>query len=71
MVKNGDDFFFFIVCMACQAFIATPHHLFFYGTVMSEILHIARSSSSAISCYEKTTVLITRIEKQRGNIKKS
>ena len=69
MVKNGDDFFFY--CLhGMPSFHSNTTSSVFYGTVMSEILHIARSSSSAISCYEKTSVLITRIEKQRGNIKK-
>ena len=40
-------------------------HLF--GTEMSEILPFVRSPSSVISLYEKTNVLITRMEKQGGN----
>ena len=46
----------------------------FYGTVIAEILGIARSSSSVISFYEITSALITPMEKQdknRGKLIKS
>ena len=33
-----------------------------YGTVMSEILSIERSTSSSVSFYEKSSALITRIK---------
>ena len=34
---------------------------------MSETVHIARSSSTVVSFYEKTSALKTRMEKQSGN----
>ena len=39
----------------------------FYGTVMSEILRIARSSSSVVIIYEKASALIISMEKQGEN----
>ena len=58
------------VFFTCQAFRATFHYLFFYGTVISEMLCIARLSSSVISFYEKTNARITRMKKQGGNREK-
>ena len=43
----------------------------FLRTVMSEILHISRLSSSVISFYKKNSALITRMEKQGRNRSKS
>ena len=59
-------FLFFLFFFACQTLIAKVHHVF-HGTMMSEFLQIARSSFSVIRFYEKTSALITQIEKQGGN----
>lgn len=42
----------------------------FYGTVSSDILHIAKSSSSVLSFDGKINELITRMEKHCGNRRK-
>ena len=63
-----DDFFLFF-CL--HAKLSWQHHIIcFYGSMMSMILHIGRSSSSVISFYEKTSALITRMKKQGGNRRK-
>ena len=67
LYDKRDNFSFLLY--ACQASIATFHHLF-YGTVIYETLRIARSFSSVISFCEKTSALIKRIEKQGGNRRK-
>ena len=64
--KHNNFSFFF---SACQTLIATLHHVF-HGTVMSEFLWSARSSFSVIRFYEKTSALITYMEKQGGNREK-
>ena len=55
LYDKHDDFFLLSACQTCD------------GTVMSETIRIATSSSSVISFYEKTSALITRMEKQGGN----
>ena len=42
----------------------------FYPTVMSEVLRIARASSSVTGFNEKCNVLINRMENQGGNRRK-
>ena len=44
---------FLFLVYECQIFTETFYHLFFKGTVMSEIFRIARSSSSVIRFNEK------------------
>ena len=51
----------------CFKVLSGLRFLFFHGTVMFRILHIARSSSSIISFYEKNSTIIMRMEKQGGN----
>lgn len=57
-----DDCSFFIVVMS--KFHNNILTSICYGTVVSEIISIARSSLSVVSIYEKSNALITRIEKQ-------
>ena len=63
-----DDLPFCIVRM--PKFHSNIQSFVFYGTVMSEILRISRSSSSVIGFNEKTSALIKRMEKQGGNKRK-
>ena len=62
---NVATFIFFIVCM--PNFHSNIPSSVFYGTMMPEILRIARSSCSFISFYEKTSALVTCMDKQGGN----
>ena len=54
--------FFFIVSM--PKFHSNIPSSIFYETVMFKILRIARSFSSVVSFYEKTSAHVTRIKKQ-------
>ena len=63
-------FFLFFYCSKLPKVDGNILLSIFYGTVMSEILRIARSSSSVALFYGKTNARIIRItwkEKQSGN----
>lgn len=63
-----DEFSFFNVQM--QNFHGNVSWSIFYGTVSSDILHIAKPSSSVLRFDGKTNELITRMEKHCGNRRK-
>ena len=63
-----EDFSFFIVRMP-NIHSNIPSSIF-YGTVLSEILRIARATSSFLNFSKKTAALLTRMENQGGNRRK-
>ena len=65
LFDKRDDFTFFIVRM--PNFHSNIPSSIFYGTVMSEVLRIARSCSSITSFNEKCVCLINRMDSQGGN----
>ena len=65
LYDKRDDFHFFIVRM--PNFHSNIPSSIFYGTVFSEILRIARASSSFASFSGKVREIFNRMEKQGGN----
>lgn len=60
-MRKREHFFFIVHMPNLHSNISSS---IFYGTVISEILHITRSSSSVLRFYDKSSSLITLMEKQ-------